>query len=139
VSQGPLLLDTGGWLHALAGEPEYARALQQARPAIVPALVLAEVDWHLRRRRNAMHRILRELEEGRYVLERPDVQELARAGQIDRKFPELGLGLVDASIVALAERLGVYRLLTIDRDFVGVRLGRGYRTALSLAVPLPSR
>jgi hypothetical protein len=47
MKAGPLLLDTGGWLYALAGEPGWAEALTLARPAIVPALVLAEVDWHL--------------------------------------------------------------------------------------------
>ncbi len=134
----PLILDTGGWLCALAGDEGYAEALQAARPAIVPTLVLAEVDWHLRGRRSAMHRILREVEEGRYVLEAPDAKDLARAAQIDRKFASISLGLVDASVVALAERLAVYRVLTIDRDFTIVRVGRGYRRALTLAVPLPA-
>jgi predicted nucleic acid-binding protein len=139
VTHGPLILDTGGWLWALAGEEAYAEALESARPAIVPTLVLAEVDWHLRSRRAAMHRILREIDEGRYVVEAPTKADLARAAQLDRKFPELGLGLVDASIAALAERLGTDRVLTIDRDLTVVRIGRGYRRALTLAVPLPKR
>jgi hypothetical protein len=40
---------------------------------------------------------------------------------VDAKFEKLDLGLVDASIVALAERLGVSRVLTIDSDFAAVR------------------
>jgi hypothetical protein len=139
VKHEPLLLDTGGWLYALAGEDGYAQALEAARPAIVPTLVLPEVDWHLRAQRPAMQRLLREIEEGRYVLEAPDARDLARAGQIDRKFAELGLGLVDASVAALAERLGIYRVLTTDRDLTIVRVGRGYRRALILAAPLPKR
>src|SRR3954465_2894217 len=35
-----------------------------------------------------------------------------RAREIDAKFSKAGLGLVDASIAALGERLGVYRVLT---------------------------
>ncbi len=61
MSVGPLILDTGGWLYALAGDEAYAKALKDARPAIVPGLVLAEVDWHLRKRREDMARLLREV------------------------------------------------------------------------------
>ena len=46
---------------------------------------------------------------------------------MDRKFADLGLGIVDASIVALAERLDVRRILTIDRDFAAVRMGKRWR------------
>jgi hypothetical protein len=52
--------------------------------------------------------------------------QLSRAVDIDAAYPALDLGLVDASIVALAEELGVTRLLTRDvRDFSTVRLGDG--------------
>jgi predicted nucleic acid-binding protein len=47
--------------------------------------------------------------------------------------------LVDASIAALAERLGGYRVLTTDRDLSIVRIGRGYRRALRLQVALQAR
>jgi predicted nucleic acid-binding protein len=111
----------------------------QARPAIVPALVLAEVDWHLRRQRAAMHRLLGEIAAGAYVYEPATLADLERAKVIGRKFHDLELGLVDASIAALAERLGVYDLLTTDSDFLVVRLGRGWRRALTLAAPLARR
>ena len=48
---------------------------------------------------------------------------------IDRKYESLGLGLVDATIVAVAEETGVTRLATRDvRHFGAVRLrdGRGF-------------
>ncbi len=49
-----------------------------------------------------------------------------RAIDIDRQYAGLGLGLVDASVIALAEELGVYRLATRDlRHFSAVRLGGG--------------
>ena len=133
------MLDTGGWLHALAGIEPYATALGQARPAVVPGLVLAEVDWHLRHHRSDMHRLLSEIAAGAYVYEPATAADIARAKEIDRKFHDLELGLVDASIAALAERLDVYDLLTTDRDFVAVRMGRGWRKAMALAVPLTGR
>ena len=134
---GPLLLDTGGWLNALAGEDPWASAVEEAGELIVPGLVLAEVDYHLRKQRRAMHRVLRDLEAGAYRYEPPTVADLGRAREIDEKFKKVDLGLVDASIAALAERIGVARILTIDSDMVAVRFGPHYRTCFVLACPLP--
>ncbi|MGB5811552.1 MAG: PIN domain-containing protein, partial [Polyangiales bacterium] len=92
----PLILDTGGWLYALAGDEAYARALREARPAIVPSLVLAEVDWHLRKRREEMGRLLKEVSQGVYAYEAMTFDDVERAAQVDRKFADLGLGVVDA-------------------------------------------
>lgn len=46
--------------------------------------------------------------------------------EIDRRYADLGLGLVDGSVVALAEALGIRRLATRDvRHFAAVRLPDG--------------
>lgn len=134
-----LILDTGGWLFALAGQPDYERAMRAASLLIVPGLVLAEVDYHLRRRRPAMRRILADLDSGLYTYEPPTPDDLQRAAQIDRKFASTDLGLVDASIVALAERLEISRLLTTDSDFAAVRMGQKWDRTLELVVALPAR
>jgi predicted nucleic acid-binding protein len=63
--------------------------------------------------------------------------DVERAAQVDKKFADLDVGLVDASIVALAERLGVSRVLTIDADFSALRMGRRWSQAFELAVALP--
>jgi hypothetical protein len=48
--------------------------------------------------------------------------------EIDRRYADLQLGLVDSSIVALAEELGVHRLATRDvRRFSAVVLRGGKR------------
>jgi hypothetical protein len=133
-----LILDTGGWLLALSGTGDFATALQAADPPIVPGLVLAEVDWHLRGRRSAMRRLLREIVAGAYAYEPPTPADLDRARTIDEKFPDVELGLVDASIAALAERLGIHHVLTTDSDFTIVRIGRRWNLALELAAPLPA-
>ncbi len=129
---GPLILDTGGWLAALGGHEPHAEALDEATSLIVPGLVLAELDSFLRDRRRDMHRVLAELEDGTYSYEPPTQADLTRARELDRKFASTDLGLVDATVVALAERLDVLRVLTVDSDFSVVRVGRQYRQALEL-------
>jgi predicted nucleic acid-binding protein len=53
-------------------------------------------------------------------------QLLTRAMEIHARYRDLGLGLIDASVVALAEYLGVRRLATRDvRHFAAVRLRDG--------------
>jgi predicted nucleic acid-binding protein len=115
--------------------PEYAKALAGARPAIVPGLVLAEMDWHMRTRRAPMHAVLRDIASGAYQYEPPTVADLDRAREIDAKFSDLRLGLTDASVAALGERLGIHRILTTDSDFLAVRVGRRWNIGFELVVP----
>jgi predicted nucleic acid-binding protein len=138
---GAVLLDTSAWLLAVGSRllPEYRKALAAARPAIVPGLVLAEMDWHLRMRRAPMHSILRDIAGGAYQYEPPTVADLDRAREIDAKFSSLELGLTDASIAALGERLGIRRILTADSDFLAVRVGKRWQIGFELVVPLPPR
>jgi len=140
MTTSALLLDTKGWILALEGNEEpYARALAAARPAIVPGLVLAEVDSWFQARRKVMHDLLRDIAIGAYQYEPPTALDLERAREIDAKFSRTRLGLVDASIAALGERLGVHRVLTTDGDFVSVRVGKRWNVNFELAVPIPAR
>ena len=57
-------------------------------------------------------------------LQRVDLadEDWARAVELIERYADLGLGLVDASVVAVAERLGVTDIATLDRrDFAVVR------------------
>ena len=52
---------------------------------------------------------------------------------LDAKFEGLGLGLVDGTVAAVAERRRVYRVLTTDRrDFGTIRVGPRLTRALEL-------
>lgn len=60
----------------------------------------------------------------RYEYEAPLPTDIARALELDAKFEGLGLGLVDGTVAAVAERRRVYRVLTSDRrDFGALRVG----------------
>jgi predicted nucleic acid-binding protein len=106
----------------------YRAALDGARTRYVPALVLAEVDHFLRRQRHLMAALLADLDRGAFTLAPVDHDLLRRAGAIDRRNASMRLGLVDASIVATAERLGITRIATRDvRHFGAVALQDGRR------------
>lgn len=83
-----------------------------------------------------MHRLLSDIQLGAYRVEWPTVADLERARSLDMKFKKLDLGLVDASIVALAERLEIRRILTVNSDFAAVRFGTRSQEAFELACPL---
>ena len=138
----PVIADTGGLLRALARTPEgkasfpeYQKVLISASAVIVPGLVLAEVDYFLRGERRVMRKLIAEIFDPatRYEYELPLPTDIARALQLDARFGELGLGLVDGMVAAIAERRQVYRVLTTDRrDFSAIRVGPRLTRALEL-------
>ena len=138
----PIVADTGGLLRALARTPDntpsfpdYESVLTLAGLVIVPALVLAEGDYVLRAQRTAMRKLIAEIFDPgtRYEYELPLPSDLVRALELDAKFKDLKLGLVDGTVAAVAERRQVYRVLTTDRrDFSALRIGPRFSRALEL-------
>ncbi len=138
----PIVVDTGGLLRALARTPEggvsfpeYEAALTAATHVIIPGLVLAEVDYFLREDRRAMRKLVAEVFDPgtRYEYELPLPSDLVRALELDAKFKDLAMGLVDCTVAAVAERRQVYRILTTDRrHFSAIRVGPGFARALDL-------
>ena len=135
----PIIADTGGLLRALARTaggpsfPEYQAILTSASVVVVPALVLAEVDYFLRNERAAMRRLIAEIfdPQTRYEYEIPVPSDVARALELDAEFEQLNLRLVDGMVAAIAERRRIHRVLTTDRrDFAALRIGP--RLSLSL-------
>jgi predicted nucleic acid-binding protein len=129
-SAAALICDTGALIDYLVeSAPDhrlFRNAIDQARTRYVPGLVLAEVDYFLRGERRAMHVFMQDLTGGAFTYAPPTVGQLSRAMEVDRRFADLGLGLVDGSVVALAESLGIRRLATRDvRHFAAVRLRDG--------------
>jgi uncharacterized protein len=129
-SAAAVICDTGALLDYLVeSAPDHARfrsAIDQARTRYVPGLVLAELDYFLRDERRAMELFMRDLGRGAFTYAPPTLDQLSRAIEIDRRYSDLGLGLVDGSLVALAESLGLRRVATRDvRHLAAVRLRDG--------------
>lgn len=126
MTAAALICDTGALLgYLVATSPDHRAfrvAIDRARTRYLPALVLAEVDYFLRDERPAMRALMADLDRGAFTLAPPTAALLQRAMAIDHAYADLKLGLIDASIVALAEQLGVYRLATRDlRHFAAIR------------------
>lgn len=124
-----LICDTGPLLAALdAADPDHDRCASLLTDAdedlVVPALVLAELDYWCSRRLppEAWLIFLDDLLAGVYRVEAPTGVDLARCRDLQARYGDLALGIVDASVVALAERLGESKVATLDqRHFRAVR------------------
>ncbi len=91
---------------------------------VVPAPVLVEVDyWTLKLLGHGAWEIfVDDVATGAYRVEQVTPEDLVRAAELERKYANLDLGLVDASVLALCERLGETKLATLDRrDFGAVQ------------------
>ena len=104
----------------------FRKAIDQACTRYVPGLVLAEVDYFLRDERQAMQVFMQDLAHGAFTYAPPTIGQVSRAMEVDRRFANLRLGLVDSSVVALSESLRIRRLATRDvRHCAAVRLRDG--------------
>ena len=144
MSPAALLCDTGALLdYLVTGSPDhraFREAIDGARARFVPGLVLAELDYFFRKERAAMRAFMADLGRGAFTYAPATPVHLDRAMEIDRQYANLSLGLVDASIAALAEELGLYRIATRDvRHFGALRLRGGRRFDLVVQPRRPDR
>jgi uncharacterized protein len=124
-----LVFDTGPLLAALdAADPDHtacaALVTGTAEDRIVPSLVLAELDyWCLHRlTADAWLTFLDDVLAGAYRVESPSASDLQRCRTLPDRYRDLALGVVDASVIALVERLGESKVATLDhRHFGAVR------------------
>lgn len=116
----PLLVDTG-ILYALADRSDawHARAValvKNARqPLLAPVTVLPEVT-HLLASRLGIHTeqaFVRALVDGEVSVESLRAADVARASEVLRHYGDIGF--VDATVVAIAERLKLEAIVTTDR------------------------
>jgi uncharacterized protein len=128
-----IILDTSGLLAAIDSSQTHHGAAAAALRASSPPrslspFVLAELDYMVTARvgAQAARQLLQEVADGVYQLDSFGADDVIRATEILDRYPSLGLGIADASIVVLAERYGTRDLLTLDeRHFRTVRDASG--------------
>jgi predicted nucleic acid-binding protein len=125
-----IIADTGAMLALLDASEENHAAIrdlydQHADGWIVPWAVLPEIDYliatHLGAK--AQEAFLADLADGSFSVEWGRDEDLASAKRICTRYRALRLGLVDAVVMATAERLKVDAIATLDlRHFAAVSI-----------------
>ena len=125
-----ILVDTSGLLAALdRAQPAHARAAavltQSTGPFVLSPFVLAELDYLIGSRvgQDAQLALLRDVAAGAYRLEPFSEADVDQATAVISRYADLRIGLADASIVVLAERLDTLDLLSLDERHFRAVLG----------------
>jgi predicted nucleic acid-binding protein len=121
-----IIADTGVVLALVDAGDAYHRTVRELYETdttawTLPWAILPEVDYLLGRHVSARARRLfrGDLAAGAFVVEWGAAEDLERAAELDRQYAKLGLGLVDAVVMAVAERLGAEAIATLDLQHFG--------------------
>ena len=125
----PVLVDTGVLLGAIdaddADHPECAATLERySGRLLVPTTVISETAWQLETNVgvDAEAALIDAVIAGELPIVDMQAADYVRAAELIRQYADMRLGLVDASVVAIAERLDITTIATLDRrDFAVVR------------------
>ncbi len=119
------LLDTGFLVALLNADDEYHQAcitafLAESPKPLLPDMVVPELAYMILRERSypILTDFLHSVVAGELTIERTTLGDLARAAEILQKYADSRIDFVDCVIAAMAERLKIRRILTVDRrDF----------------------
>ncbi len=117
-----ILLDTGA-LYAIADRDDkwhkaMVREIQGRREdRIVPVSVLTEACYLIGTHLGpvAERHLIRATIRGEFLLEELSLRDLERADAVLQKYADANIGFVDASVVAIAERLKIRTIVTTDQ------------------------
>ncbi len=115
------LLDTGFLLAVLDADDQMHEAcveilLQEPAP-LLPEVVLPELAYMVLRELGyeTLTTFLRSLSRGEMTIERITSTDLSRTAEILEKYADSGIDFVDGAIMAVAERLKIKQIFTLDR------------------------
>jgi predicted nucleic acid-binding protein len=122
-----LVLDTGPLYAALdrddAAHSACRRLLETAHePLVVPSPVLVEVDYwiHERLHPGVLVALLDDIADGGYRVEDLKAEDYRRVRELCDRYADSDIGFVDASVVAIVERLNEPKVATLDRRHFGL-------------------
>jgi uncharacterized protein len=125
-----LIADTGAIYAFYDGNDQYHQSVrtlinQNAGKIIIPEIILVEIDYLLGHLLGVEAELdfFQDIFHGVYRLHPLNESILQRSSQLIAQYHDLKLGLADAAVMATAEELNIYQILTVDeRDFRAVRL-----------------
>jgi predicted nucleic acid-binding protein len=115
------LFDTGFLLAVIDADDNLhaacAAALESETNPVLPDVVLPELAYLILRELGhpPLSSFLRSIATGELVLAQSTPQDLSRAAELLEKYADNKVDFVDCAIVAMAERLNVTKVLTVDR------------------------
>lgn len=125
-----ILCDTGPLVAAAIGtDPNQYASVElftglrlAGRRLLVPATVVAEVGYLLNREGGVRPEadFLRAIAQRDFELVQLTEADAVRMAELVEKYDDLPLGTTDASVIALAERLDIAEIVTLDRRHFGV-------------------
>lgn len=130
-----IVADTGAVIALIDRDDRHHEALKDIFEAdsgqwVLPWAILPEVDHIVSSRLGSevAAAFRADLADGLFNVEWEGSRDLSRAVELDELYADLGLGLVDALVMATAERLEARAIATLDlRDFGPVELRGGPR------------
>ncbi|MGI8883539.1 MAG: type II toxin-antitoxin system VapC family toxin [Pyrinomonadaceae bacterium] len=122
----PCLMDSG-FLYALVDQTDsHSRAVKNSLreiygEVILPVPAITETAHFVLKNLGAaaLANFVEDLPEMNVIFETPLAEDYKRAADILRKYNDANIDFVDAVIVAIAERLDITKILTIDRRHFG--------------------
>jgi len=125
-----IVADTGGVIALLDRSDRHHSAVREIFERtqgrwVLPWAILPEVDYlaHTRLGSRVATAFVRDLRDGAFRVDAQVTVDLPRATELLEAYPDLELGMVDAVVMAQAERHQAEAIVTLDaRDFRAVRL-----------------
>jgi hypothetical protein len=124
-----IVADTGAVLALVDADDNHHAALRELFERdpdwILPWAILPEVDYLLAAHVGVDTELVfvRDLAEGRYIVESGAEADLPRAYELCFQYRDLRIGLVDGIVAAVAERLGASAIATLDlRHFAAIEI-----------------
>lgn len=121
------LLDSGFLYSSIDESDRHHKAVKAVAQAIrgkiiLPIPAITETAYFLLRNQGveALAKFSESLAFTKFQLEIPTAEDYKRSAEILRKYNDANIDFVDACIVAIAERLNITRILTVDRRHFGI-------------------
>jgi predicted nucleic acid-binding protein len=122
-----LILDTGPLYASLdRSDDDHARCrslIEEAdEPLLIPAPVLVEVEYlsHRSRHPGVLVALLSDIESGAYDVAALAASDYRRVRELCDRYADADIGFVDASVLAIVERLEEQKLVTLDHRHFGI-------------------
>ncbi|PSF36791.1 VapC toxin family PIN domain ribonuclease [Aphanothece hegewaldii CCALA 016] len=122
---GRVIADTSGIIAFLDRDDKHHQAaveIVRTKNILIPATVLPEVDYLATKYlgEQVARAFLEDLAQGSYTYLTIDLEDIAQATTIMARYRSLPLGLVDATLVVLAQRHKIQQIFTLDRRHFGL-------------------